>query len=1002
MLVTFVLVKVIEKRFQSVASDALVAVSDSMHEALTIWAREQRLAALDLAKNQELHSAVQVLLDEPHEATALLASPSQSKLREFFHNNLQYGRYRGFFIIGPGNISLASSRDANVGLTNPLVSQPDILNGLWSGETKVSRIMQSDVSLTSSKELFPQKNNYTQFVGTPITDETGRVIALLTLRNDPNNSLFPLLEQGRIGDTGETYAFDTNGVLLSASRFEERAQGNRRVIIKEDGEYLTGYPDYRSIPVIGVWRWHGELGFGLTTEQNVSEAYNLFYTVRGLIYLSVFMVTLVLFVLLVVSLRGRSQIVETQEKLASIVNSTSDGVVLIDLQGSITSANPALGNMFGYPVSVMEGMNVNTILSNPTHFLEIIDNLNKGMSIHASGSLDGRRADGSIFPIEFSLNILRLTTGQYCAAILRDVDERHKSENNLRLYATAFENSVDAILITDADNRIVAVNQAFTKHTGFELADVAGKDPKILSAGSTSPETYQAMWASLEDVGFWQGELWDRRKDGGVYPKWVSISRVLGDKGKVLNYIASFIDISERKEAEERINKLAHHDALTGLLNRLSLDDRLQQELSSTRRVGGSLALLFLDLDRFKTINDTMGHHAGDLLLIEVADRLKSCVRDSDIVARLGGDEFVVVLTGLENATSSATVAANIIEALSNPYQVGGGRLPSSASIGISVFPEDGEDSTTLMKNADIAMYHAKEQGRNNFQFFTNAMNVEVQERTLMEHDLHRALKQEEFELYYQPQVSGVNGNIVGMEALIRWNHPRRGFVSPDQFIPLSEELGLIDRIGNWVLDEACHQLSIWKSDGFDDFKMAVNLSPNQLVDTGFVSRVRKVMDKYAISAGELELEVTETQAMKDPERTIQQLKAIRDLGIELAVDDFGTGYSSLAYLKRLPIQSLKLDRSFVKDIETDTNDAAISAATLALAHSLDLAVVAEGVETPEQLTFLRSHQCEVLQGYLFSRPLPADKVMVFLQQTADASDSITDEVNFAFSLETL
>ncbi|TXG93496.1 MAG: EAL domain-containing protein, partial [Rhodocyclaceae bacterium] len=481
------------------------------------------------------------------------------------------------------------------------------------------------------------------------------------------------------------------------------------------------------------------------------------------------------------------------------------------------------------------------------------------------------------------------------------------------------------------------------------------------------------MWAALRESGYWQGELWDLRKDGMIYPKWAAISAIHDAKGELTNYIASFTDISERKAAEARIDHLAHHDALTGLFNRYSLENRLAQSLLAARRENQQLAVIFIDLDRFKVINDTLGHHVGDLLLIEVANRLSACVRESDIVARLGGDEFVVTLTSLANDMDAALVAKKIVATLGDTYEIDGKQLHTTPSVGISLFPANGEDVDTLMKNADTAMYHAKEKGRNNFQFFSPAMTAAATERLELERDLRSALANSEFELHYQPQVCAKKNLIRGVEALIRWRHPERGLIPPLKFIPIAEETGVIEAIGTWVLNEACRQMAAWRQAGFDLQHVAVNLSAHQLRSPDLVSQVQAAIAHFGLSPGELELEITESVAMEDPERAIGQLRALRDSGVELAIDDFGTGYSSLAYLKMLPIHTLKLDRAFVRDIESDENDAAISAATLALARNLGLRVVAEGVETEAQRDFLSSHACNLLQGYLFGKPEPAD-----------------------------
>lgn len=562
-------------------------------------------------------------------------------------------------------------------------------------------------------------------------------------------------------------------------------------------------------------------------------------------------------------------------------------------------------------------------------------------------------------------------------------DEKRSAEgvaDELQIYANAFENSGEAILITDKHNRIINVNAAFTSQTGYSLDEVAGMNPKVLSSGKTPDSTYKDLWNTLEDKGFWQGELWDRRKGGQVYPKWSSISAIKDDCGNVLFYIASFSDISERKEAEARIEHLAHHDILTGLYNRFSMENRLEQAIATSRRGNQKLAVLFIDLDRFKNINDSLGHHIGDQLLIAVAGSLKECVRESDIAARIGGDEFVIVLTGLNDSSQAAFVAENMLQKITRPYEISGYELSTSPSIGISVYPNDGDTVDELLRTADVAMYHAKDHGRNTYHYFTESMFVAANKRIKIERELRVALHGEQLTLHYQPQVCVREGGVVSMEALIRWKHPDQGMISPNIFIPIAEDTGIIHELGKWVIDRACSQLNEWKSEGLAGYRVAINISTKQLQSEELVDDIKSAMLKYNIEGSELELEITETAAMSDPEKAIRQLDSLRELGIRLAIDDFGTGYSSLAYLKRLPIHTLKLDRSFVRDIEVDPNDAAISAATVALAHNLGLAVVAEGVETEAQRDFLVKHEFDYLQGYYFSKPLPADEVLQFLK----------------------
>ena len=489
------------------------------------------------------------------------------------------------------------------------------------------------------------------------------------------------------------------------------------------------------------------------------------------------------------------------------------------------------------------------------------------------------------------------------------------------------------------------------------------------------------MWQDLNKTGFWHGELWDKTKSGHIFPKLASISAIKDKNNEALFYIASFADISERKKAEERISHLAHHDILTGLQNRFSLEDRLEQALSFANRDQSMVAVFFIDLDRFKHINDSLGHHAGDKLLIEVSGRLKSCVRDSDIVARIGGDEFVIVLTGMSEANHAAFIAESLLTQVSKPYFIDDNKLETSPSIGISIYPNDGTTVDELMRNADIAMYHAKEEGRNTYHFFTDSMLIAAQEHLKFQAELRSAIDNQQLELYFQPQMNVAQQCVSSLEALIRWKHPERGMISPAVFIPVAEETGFIHELGEWILNEACRQLVIWRNQGFSNVIMAINLSAKQLHSSQLSNTISNILTMHDLQGHDLELEITETAAMVDPDVAVKQLESLRKLGVGLAIDDFGTGYSSLAYLKRLPIQTLKLDRTFVRDIEHDQNDLEISSATISLAHNLGLKIVAEGVETKGQLEFLVSHHCDYVQGYYFSKPLSAKDATNFLKE---------------------
>lgn len=552
-----------------------------------------------------------------------------------------------------------------------------------------------------------------------------------------------------------------------------------------------------------------------------------------------------------------------------------------------------------------------------------------------------------------------------------------------------FLQSHEAVLVCDGANRIVAANPAFVTLTGYTLAEVAGQDPKFLASGRTDPLVYESMWQALQETGFWQGEIWDRRKDGSVFPKWVSISALRDASGAILNYVASFTDVSESREAADRLVHLAYHDPLTHLPNRLAFESQLELALRTCERDNSQIALMLIDLDRFKNINDTLGHHVGDGLLRQVALRLRESVRASDIVARLGGDEFTVVLPDIDSALTAASVAGKLQRALAGSYQVGEHTLYATPSIGISVFPSDGRDGETMLRNADTAMYHAKNAGRDNYQFYAARMNEAAGERLQMENALRHAVssitpESSQFSLHFQPQMHIESGRIVGLEALARWNHPTLGQVPPTRFIAIAEETGLILPLGDWVFWESCRHISALRKAGIADIRVAINISAQQLRHENLPFVVRGALACYDLQPSDIELEITESTAMQNPEVTLEILNQFSDMGIVLAIDDFGTGYSSLAYLKHLPIHRLKLDRSFVKDIETDINDKAICSATVALGHNLGLELVAEGVETLEQRDFLARLGCDVLQGFLYSKPMPAELVVDYLRGMAE------------------
>ena len=556
----------------------------------------------------------------------------------------------------------------------------------------------------------------------------------------------------------------------------------------------------------------------------------------------------------------------------------------------------------------------------------------------------------------------------------------HQAQDELKRYATVFTNAREGMVITDNKTRIIAVNPAFTEITGYSLGQIAGATPAKLSSGRQDPEYYRKMWTALQERGQWQGEIWNRRSNGEIYPEWLSIAAVRDSAGETTHYIGIFSDVTERKEAEARIHHLAHHDALTGLPNRLLLQDRIGQAIREARRKGSQVGILFMDLDRFKWINDTLGHDAGDHLLRTITRRCLDVLRESDTLARLGGDEFVAILPDLNDAQDAGLVARKLLTAITQPCMLDSHELSVTCSIGIAVFPGDGLTDSLLLSNADAAMYRAKAEGRNRFQFYSTDMNAARLGELLLEHQLRGALERQELCLFYQPKVDAHDGTLRSCEALLRWRHAEEGLLTPDRFLPAAEESGLIVPIGEWVIREACRQIRRWLDEGREPVRVAVNLSGQQFAHQNIVQLVREALQEHRLQPHLLELELTETILMRDIERTLLILGELCELGVSLAIDDFGTGYSSLAYLRQFQVHTLKIDRSFVSDIQVGANEAKIASAVIGLAHSLGLRVVAEGVETPLQQAFLAAHACDYLQGYLFGKPEPAEQFSARLE----------------------
>ena len=552
-------------------------------------------------------------------------------------------------------------------------------------------------------------------------------------------------------------------------------------------------------------------------------------------------------------------------------------------------------------------------------------------------------------------------------------------EQQIALAKQVFEHAGEGLLITNKDSVIEAVNHAFEEISGYTAEEAIGQTPQLLSSARHTPEFYRDLWQRLEDTGFWEGEIYNRRKNGEIYPEWLKIIAVKNDAGEVTHYIGSFSDISTHTAAKQRLYHLAHYDEVTELPNRVLFNETLKRELLNAKRRQAILAVFFMDLDHFKHVNDSLGHAAGDQLLREASRRLLRCKRDNDLIARQGGDEFTGLLLDLIQPRDAAIVAERILKAMAEPFLLEGEQLHLSGSIGLSIYPSDGEDPDTLMRKADTAMYHAKGEGRNRYQFYTEAMHRESKQRLELESRLRKAIEQEEFELYYQPQVNASSGEVIGMETLIRWQQADVGTISPAEFIPLAEDTGLIVPIGTWVLRTACKQAKAWLDMGLPPLMLSVNLSSHQFREADFMEVLAAAIEDSGIPPEYLQLELTERIIMHEDEFTISRLKKIHAAGIHLSIDDFGTGYSSMSYLKRFPLNELKIDKSFIDEVCTDEDDAVIVSAMINLAHALNLTVIAEGVESSAQLNWLEWHGCDGIQGYYFSKPLSAKDFELFM-----------------------
>lgn len=685
----------------------------------------------------------------------------------------------------------------------------------------------------------------------------------------------------------------------------------------------------------------------------------------------------------VVAVRDRTSQKQTENELEKLIaelratlESTADGILVTDLDGAIRSYNHLFADLWGLPDELMTQRDdaaiyawMDKCMIDADRYTERLGTISRSPLMEASDVLVLR--SGKILE--------RVTLPQYARGrpigrvySYRDITQKLADEARLQLAAKVFESSTDAIFITDRDQRIITTNPSFERLSGYTESEMQRKTPRDFFSAESNVDLIDQLLAKLEKDGCWEGELWNRRKNGHAYLCMITLVKVQDDHNKTLHYIGFFKDRTETHVAKQKIEELAFSDALTGLPNRLLLSERIKQSIMISGRDNSSFAVLFLDLDHFKQINDSLGHQFGDRVLLEVTERLKRCIRQVDTAARLGGDEFVLLLHEAD-AAGAEVCAQRVLEELSVPINLEGMSFTVTSSIGIALFPDDGTNMDDLIKNADSAMYHVKERGRSGFRFYQRQMNIGLLSRMKLDHAMRQALEHHRFRLHYQPQINLSTGEIFGVEALLRWNDKDLGEIGPAQFIPIAEETGVIVPIGNWVMQTAISQAAQWNHAGYS-LRMGFNVSALQFQQANFVESIAATLEEHQLSPDKIELELTESVLIRDVEENLKKLESLAKLGVKLSIDDFGTGYSSLSYLKRFPIHKLKIDRSFIDELPTDESDVAIVTAIIHLAHAMKLQVIAEGVETEEQKNFLLNLYCDEFQGYLFSPAISASE----------------------------
>ncbi|MGE5545372.1 MAG: putative bifunctional diguanylate cyclase/phosphodiesterase [Solirubrobacterales bacterium] len=684
--------------------------------------------------------------------------------------------------------------------------------------------------------------------------------------------------------------------------------------------------------------------------------------------------------------QARTALREAESSLNAIMDALPDALVVIDANCLVRSFNPAARRLFGEAILESIDGPVEDLLADPFAG-QLRDLLGRHLETGEPLPIAERREavalrrDGQTRPVEMSLAETERDGTRRFILVLHDITTRKGTLARLEVADKVLESTMEGVMVTDRRGTMLWVNQGFCRISGYDREEVIGQNASMLKSGLQGAKFYGEMWSQIRETGEWAGEIWNRRKDGDAYPEWLTIKALPDASGQVTRYVGVFSDISKHKRAEETIRTLTYYDAVTRLPNRYLFMDRLNQAIERSQRSDRKIAVVMIGLDRFRQINESLGPQTGDALLRAVAERLATCLRGHDTVARLRGNTFCCLLTELAQSHDSHMVISRLMDCFTASYQIGEHELFVTAAVGVSVYPMDGNDPDELVQKAETAMNRSKERADNIYQFYTPEMHTNSAERLRLETELRKALARNEFVVYYQPKVETSSGRIVGAEALLRWAHHEIGMISPGDFIPLAEETGLIVPIGHWVLEHVCGQIKEWQDEGLLPVQVAVNISAHQFRQPDLIDRVVAAMTNHGIDPALVELELTESAVMRNAEVAIQTLMDLHAQGVRLAVDDFGTGYSSLSYLKKFPLDKLKIDRSFVMDIESNPASVEIVGAIIAMAHSLNLAVIGEGVETAAQLAILKTLKCDEIQGFYYAKPVPAATFAAMLKK---------------------